>query len=120
VIGAELHTVLRTNGRWSDSGDWVSDGDEEFTIYGCLYQPGSADLMLDPNGARVASSAWILLPDVAERDLIIAADGVHGDRVYHGDAVLTVVGSQEYAGVGGLPTRGYHLTDRGQDPGGAR
>jgi hypothetical protein len=114
MTGEDLHTVIRSRGRWTDSGDWEpAYRSEEFEVLGALAQTSPRMVMMDPNGPPTPAASWTLTPADGERELLIASrdDARGGDRVRHGDMLLAVVGVQEYG-----RSRVYTLIYPGQDP----
>jgi hypothetical protein len=114
MTGADLHTVIRSQGRWTDAGDWEpAYQSEEFEVLGALAQTSPRMVIMDPNGPPTPAASWTLTVADEERDLKIASrdDARGGDRVRHGDMLLAVVGSQEFG-----RSRVYMLIDPGQDP----
>ena len=111
---AALHGVIRSQGRWTDAGDWEpAYASEQFDVLGALAQTSPRMVMLDPGGAPQPSASWSLTLADGERELKIAShtDARGGDRVVHGDLLLAVVGVQEFGA-----SRAYTLIDPGQDP----
>ena len=119
MIGATLHTVIRSQGRYDGSGDWRPDYQAaQFDVLGTLEQTSPRQSRFEPSGAPPPAATWVLTLAPMERELYISDkdDARGGDRVRHGGRLLSVVAVQELPSVGGLSTLVYTLVDPGQDP----